>query len=134
MSMYAGSGCGSSTSGMPDLRQRAEMAETLIRRLNAEIFSDDKGLSWPKEISPFTVHLVCLGNDEKVKKFTDDLYDEMRKKDIEVLYDDRDLRAGEKFADSDLIGIPLRLVVSEKTVGEGKVEVKYRTLKNLILK
>ena len=57
----------------------------------------------------------------------DNLYADLIKRGVEVLYDDRDLRPGEKFADSDLIGIPVRFVVSDKTVAEGKVEVKYRT-------
>ncbi|MES2213214.1 MAG: aminoacyl--tRNA ligase-related protein [Patescibacteria group bacterium] len=93
----------------------------------AEIFSDNNGLVWPKEISPFAVHLVRLGNSEAVMKYADELYEDLKKQNIEVLYDDRDLRPGEKFADSDLIGIPVRFVVSEKTVAENKVEVKMRT-------
>ena len=92
-----------------------------------ELLSDDKGIVWPKEVAPFTVHLVRLGVDEKVVSFADELYADLRKSGIEVLYDDRDLRPGEKFADSDLIGIPIRFVVSDKTVTEGKVEVKYRS-------
>ena len=92
-----------------------------------EILSDDKGIIWPKEVAPFTVHLVRLGVDEKVVSFADELYADLRKNGIEVLYDDRDLRPGEKFADSDLIGIPVRFVVSDKTVSENKIEVKYRT-------
>ncbi len=91
-----------------------------------ETLSDEKGIVWPKEVSPFAVHLVRLGEDENVLKFADELYEDLRKKGVEVLYDDRDLRAGEKFADSDLIGIPLRFVVSERTVAEGNVEVKRR--------
>ncbi len=93
----------------------------------AEIFSDDKGLVWPKSVAPFAVHLVRLGDSEAVVKFADDLYQKLGNIGIETLYDDRDLRPGEKFADSDLIGIPVRLVVSEKTVAENKVEVKERT-------
>lgn len=99
---------------------------TRLMGVLAEVFSDDKGLIWPKEVSPFQVHLVRLGESENVVKFADELYADLRKEGVEVLYDDRDLRAGEKFADSDLIGIPLRLVVSEKTVAEGKVELKRR--------
>ncbi len=95
-----------------------------------EILSDDKGLVWPKSVAPFTVHLVRLGNSEKVVEFADKLYADLNSKGIEVLYDDRDLRPGEKFADSDLIGIPVRFVVSEKTVAENKVEMKLRTEKD----
>lgn len=93
----------------------------------AEVFADDKGLNWPKEVAPFAVHLVRLGMGETVVSFADDLYASLRKSGVDVLYDDRDLRPGEKFADSDLIGIPVRFVVSDKTVAENKVEVKYRT-------
>ncbi len=92
----------------------------------AETFSDEKGLSWPKEVAPFRVHLVRLGESDTVKTYADTLYTELLEKNIEVLYDDRELRPGEKFADSDLVGIPTRFVVSEKTVAEGKVEVKER--------
>lgn len=92
-----------------------------------ESFADEKGIVWPKEVSPFFVHLVLLGENKETKDFADKVYTDLRKSSVEVLYDDRDLRAGEKFADSDLIGIPVRIVVSDKTVSEGKVEVKYRT-------
>jgi prolyl-tRNA synthetase len=92
----------------------------------AEIFSDDKGLVWPKEVAPFNVHLVRLGTNEKTISFADDLYNELQEKGFSVLYDDRELHAGEKFADSDLIGIPVRFVVSDKTVEQNKVEVKMR--------
>ncbi len=93
----------------------------------AETFSDDKGLVWTKEVSPFQVHLIVLGTNAETIAFADSLYTDLSSKGIEVLYDDRDLRAGEKFADSDLIGIPVRFVVSDKTVAAGKIEVKERT-------
>lgn len=89
----------------------------------AEILSDEKGLIWPKSIAPFQIHLISIG---EVKEEADELYEKLLNKGIEVLYDDRDMRAGEKFADSDLIGIPERVVISEKTLAEGKVEVKDR--------
>ncbi len=92
-----------------------------------ETFSDEKGIVWPKEISPFDVHLVVVGNSEETINFSNKLYEDLKSAKVEVLYDDRDLRAGEKFADSDLIGIPIRCVVSDKTVKEDKVEIKYRT-------
>jgi prolyl-tRNA synthetase len=100
---------------------------TRLMGVLAEVFSDEKGLSWPKSVAPFAVHLVRLGEKAEVVKFADKLYADLSAKNIEVLYDDRDLRPGEKFADSDLIGIPVRLVVSEKTLAENKVEVKSRT-------
>lgn len=93
----------------------------------AEALSDDKGLVWPAEIAPFSVHLVSIaGGNEDVIKEADRLYGELRESGIEALYDDRDLRAGEKFADSDLIGIPTRLVVSEKTIAAAGVEAVDR--------
>ncbi|KND47857.1 MAG: prolyl-tRNA synthetase [Parcubacteria bacterium C7867-006] len=100
---------------------------TRVMGVIAEVFSDNKGLVWPKEVSPFNVHLVRLGNSDASLAFADRLYTELESKGVEVLYDDRDLRPGEKFADSDLIGIPVRFVVSDKTVAENKIEVKYRT-------
>lgn len=90
----------------------------------AEVLSDDKGLVWPESIAPFKIHLISLG--ESVKNEASKIYESLVKKGIEVLYDDRDTRAGEKFADSDLIGIPTRIVVSEKTIAEESVEVKDR--------
>ena len=92
-----------------------------------EIFADQKGIVWPKEVSPFAVHLVRLGDSEEIVKFADQTYADLQKASVEVLYDDRNLRAGEKFADSDLIGIPVRLVVSEKTMAENKIELKLRS-------
>ncbi|MDB5225350.1 MAG: putative prolyl-tRNA synthetase, prolyl-tRNA synthetase [Candidatus Adlerbacteria bacterium] len=93
----------------------------------AELLSDDKGLVWPEEVAPFRVHLVSLanGNDDVVTE-ADELYRELTEAGVEVLYDDRDARAGEKFADSDLLGLPLRLVVSEKTLAAGKFECVER--------
>ncbi len=93
----------------------------------AEIFADDKGLVWPREVSPFAVHVVQLGNSAETIAAADELYRNLRTHSIEVLYDDRDMRAGEKFADADLIGIPLRIVISDKTIKEKKMEVKLRT-------
>lgn len=93
----------------------------------AEVLSDDKGLVWPKGIAPFDIHLISIEDKEgKVKKEADKLYERLTKEGKEVLYDDRDMRAGEKFADSDLMGIPMRVVISEKTIEQGSVEVKDR--------
>lgn len=87
-----------------------------------EKYHDDKGIIWPKVIAPFQVHLISLrGGEEKAES----LYNELQAKGIEVLWDERDLSPGAKFADADLIGIPVRLVVSAKT-GEN-VEWKERT-------
>jgi prolyl-tRNA synthetase len=96
----------------------------------AEIFHDEKGIIWPEAVAPFKIHLLAIGSADKTKnskiiKLTDKVYNNLQKKNIEVLYDDRkDMRAGEKFADSDLIGLPYRAVISEKT--NGKIELKKR--------
>lgn len=93
----------------------------------AEVLSDEKGLVWPMSIAPFHIHLVLLNDKEgKVAKEADKIYKKLTDKNIEVLYDDRDLRPGEKFADSDLIGIPIRVVISEKTMADNVVEAKDR--------
>jgi prolyl-tRNA synthetase len=93
----------------------------------AEIRSDEKGLIWPETVAPFAVHLIALPDkDGAVKKAADDLYERLTKKGVEALYDDREATAGEKFSDSDLIGIPTRYVVSAKTLADDSVEVKDR--------
>jgi prolyl-tRNA synthetase len=92
----------------------------------AEVMSDDKGLIWPANVAPADVHLVRLGDEPEVVKAADEMLEILHSKGLEVLYDDRDLRAGEKFADADLIGIPARVVVSTKTVSEQKFEYKKR--------
>ncbi len=94
----------------------------------AEVLSDDKGLIWPKEVAPFSVHLISAGaDDENVRAKSEELYEMLTSAGVEVLYDDRAVSAGEKFADSDLIGIPLRVVVGKRSLEEGMVEVKERT-------
>ncbi|KKQ81213.1 MAG: Proline-tRNA ligase [Candidatus Moranbacteria bacterium GW2011_GWD2_38_7] len=89
----------------------------------AELFADEKGLVWPENIAPYSVHLLNLGQDEEAEK----IYNDLTSKGIEVLFDDREASAGEKFADSDLIGIPTRLVVSKKSLAAGGIEVKKRS-------
>lgn len=92
-----------------------------------EVRSDEKGIVWPESVAPFKVHLISLGTDEKVKEGAEKLYKKLNDMKIDVLWDDRDLRPGEKFADSDLVGIPLRVVVSAKTIEANVYEVKGRT-------
>ncbi len=97
-----------------------------------EAFNDDKGIVWPKSVAPFQVHVVALkSKDEEKQKLIDTtvtaIESELGAKGVEVLVDDRDKGAGEKFADADLIGIPLRLVVSEKSLAAGGVEWKERS-------
>ncbi len=92
-----------------------------------EVWSDDHGIIWPEEVAPFKVHLIEIGADKSdVRKASEELYNSLQESNVEVLYDDRDLKPGQKFADSDLIGIPYRVVVSEKTLKEGKFELKKR--------
>ncbi|MFH1662006.1 MAG: aminoacyl--tRNA ligase-related protein [Candidatus Falkowbacteria bacterium] len=89
-----------------------------------EVLHDDRGIIWPKVIAPFKIHLISLNKNEESKK----IYENLQKNNIEVLYDDREeTMAGEKFKDSDLIGCPYRVVVSEKTLKENSVEVKKRS-------
>jgi prolyl-tRNA synthetase len=92
-----------------------------------EAHHDDKGIVWPEAIAPFRVYLARLGDDEQVISLADDVYNDLTQAGVAVLYDDRDVRPGEKFADADLMGIPYRLVVSGKTIAESKLEVKSRT-------
>ena len=87
-----------------------------------EVFNDEKGMIWPESVAPFKAHLLSLNQNEKVEE----LYKKLEQVGIEVLYDDRDARPGEKFADADLIGIPYRIVVSAKTLKEDSVELKRR--------
>jgi prolyl-tRNA synthetase len=92
-----------------------------------EIFSDEHGVIWPESIAPFAVHLIVIGDEgSEAHASAEALYKTLSQKGIEVLYDDRDVRPGQKFADSDLIGIPLRVVISPKTLEAGGLEVKRR--------
>ncbi len=92
----------------------------------AEQMADDHGLVWPKEIAPYDVHVIIVNTkNEEQWQAGNKIYEQLRSEKYEVLLDDRDERAGVKFADSDLIGIPVRIVVGKK-VNEGIVEVKIR--------
>jgi prolyl-tRNA synthetase len=92
-----------------------------------ERYADERGLVWPEAIAPYAVHMLRLGADEAVVKAADKLYADLVKDGVEVLYDDRDLPAGAKFADADLIGVPSRLTVSARTLEQDAVEVKRRS-------
>lgn len=93
----------------------------------AEHFSDNKGLVWPENIAPFRVYLASLGVNEQVTTQAEELYSLLTQAGVSVLYDNRDVRPGEKFADADLMGIPHRVVISEKTVAAGTYEYKKRS-------
>lgn len=93
----------------------------------AEKFNDENGVIWPKQIAPFDIHLVGLHlDDENVKAKTEELYAQLTDAGYEVLFDDRDISPGQKFAESDLFGIPLRLVMSKKMLEQDSVEWKER--------
>jgi Prolyl-tRNA synthetase len=95
--------------------------------LIAEHFADDKGLVWPKNIAPFQVYLARLGQDDEVVQAAEAVYNYLTENKVTVLYDDRDVRPGEKFADADLLGMPYRVVVSAKTLAQNQLELKGRT-------
>jgi prolyl-tRNA synthetase len=92
-----------------------------------EVHHDDNGIVWPEAVAPYKVHLLALGNDDKVMEESAKLYAQLEKAGVEVLYDDRDDSAGVKFSDSDLLGLPYRIVVSKKTLAENQVELKKRS-------
>jgi prolyl-tRNA synthetase len=99
---------------------------TRLMGVIAEKFADDKGLIWPEAVAPAKVYIVRLGDSPAVVKQADELYERLAKAGVEALYDDRDTRAGQKFADADLLGIPYRVVISDKTVAAGHYELKGR--------
>ncbi|PIR75299.1 MAG: prolyl-tRNA synthetase [Candidatus Magasanikbacteria bacterium CG_4_9_14_0_2_um_filter_42_11] len=99
---------------------------TRLMGVIVEHFSDEKGIIWPNEVAPFQVHLVSLCKESEDVAKADALYKQLQTAGVEVLYDDRDARPGEKFADSDLIGIPLRIVISPRSLENNQVEFKYR--------
>lgn len=98
------------------------LGTTRLMGVVVEALSDEKGIVWPESIAPFRAHLVSLEANEKAEE----IYRQLTAAHIETLYDDREARAGEKFADSDLIGIPYRVVVSQRGLASGKVEIKKR--------
>ncbi|MFZ3031712.1 MAG: aminoacyl--tRNA ligase-related protein [Candidatus Moraniibacteriota bacterium] len=89
----------------------------------AEVLSDEAGLVWPESVAPFQVHLLSLGADEKASE----IYEALTTASIEVLYDDRDIAAGAKFSESDLLGMPYRVVIGKRSLESSKAEVKKRT-------
>lgn len=94
----------------------------------AELLNDDKGLIWPESIAPFTVYLARLGDAQNTVDAAEKAYNELTGASVKVLYDDRrDASAGEMFADADLMGSPIRLVISQKSLQEGSAELKKRT-------
>ena len=99
---------------------------TRLMGVVVEHFSDDNGLIWPESIAPFKVHLVSLCREEQDIEKAEALYTKLQKMGVDVLYDDRDLRPGQKFGESDMIGIPHRIVISPKTLEQQGLEYKQR--------
>jgi len=100
---------------------------TRLMGVVVEKMADEKGIVWPESIAPFGVHLISLGKaGDEVSADADSLYEDLVKAGVEVLYDDRDARAGEKFAESDLLGIPKRIVVGRDATASGEFEVVDR--------
>lgn len=99
---------------------------TRVMGVLAEKFADDKGLVWPESVAPAKVYLVRIGDDVAIKH-ADELYQELQAKGIEVLYDDRDIRPGQKFADSELMGIPYRITVSDRLLADNIYEFTPRS-------
>ena len=97
---------------------------TRVMGVIVEKYADDKGLVWPEAVAPFQVYLATIGD---VAEQADALYEALKAKGIEVLYDDRDARPGEKFADADLLGIPHRVVVSPRLLEQNSYEYKARS-------
>jgi prolyl-tRNA synthetase len=92
-----------------------------------EQYADEQGISWPAAMAPFDVHLVGLGREgSEERAVAERLYDELREAGLEVVYDDRDAGPGEKFADAELLGVPLRLTVGRRTLASGELEAQVR--------
>jgi prolyl-tRNA synthetase len=92
-----------------------------------EQFADEQGISWPRSLAPWDVELVTLGKEgEEAREVADRLYGELREAGLDVLYDDREASAGEKFADAELLGLPLRLTVGKRGIEQGEVEAQIR--------
>ncbi len=92
-----------------------------------EQFHDEQGITWPRALAPFDVELITLGKEgEEARTIADGLYDELRGAGLDVLYDDRDGSAGEKFADAELLGCPLRLTIGKRGIEAGEVDAQIR--------
>ena len=103
------------------------IGSTRVMGAIVEVYHDDKGIIWPEETAPFKVHFIPVEDTREVMKAAENLYRDLQRQKIEVLYDDRkEKRAGEKFVEADLIGIPFRLVISQKTLLQRKIEIKKR--------
>jgi prolyl-tRNA synthetase len=92
-----------------------------------EQYADEHGISWPRSIAPWDVHLVVLGKEGTAEReLGDRLYEELEGAGLEVLYDDRDMRPGEKFVEAELLGCPMRVVAGKRSLESGELEVQLR--------
>lgn len=92
-----------------------------------ELLADDRGLVWPENVAPARLHVVRIGDDDAVVAAADKLYSQAMEQGVETLYDDRNLRVGEMLKDADLLGVPRRVIVSQKSLEAGGVELQMRT-------
>lgn len=103
------------------------LGTTRLMGVIVEALADEKGMVWPESVAPYLFHLLCVMPDnEEVRKIADDIYAKLSGGGASVLYDDRASRAGEKFADADLIGIPYRIIVGKETLASGHIEMTHR--------
>lgn len=108
---------------------------TRLMGIIVETLADEKGLVWPESVAPFSVHIVSLGKSgDEVSKTADALYEDLSKAGVEVLYDDRDISAGQKFAESDLIGMPRRIIVGKDAVATDIFEMVNRATGEVVKK
>ncbi|MDB5160872.1 MAG: prolyl-tRNA synthetase, partial [Candidatus Saccharibacteria bacterium] len=99
---------------------------TRLMGVIVEHYADDKGIVWPDSVAPYRVYLAGVGENPSVQQAASELYEQLNSAGIDTIWDDRDVRPGEKFADADLMGMPLRLVVSDKSLAAGGAELKSR--------
>lgn len=88
---------------------------------------DENGIVWPRAVAPYDVHIVALARDEEITRVSDQLYNDLNRAGIATVYDDRDLSPGVKFNDADIMGMPLRVTVSSRSLKQGGLEVKWRS-------
>ncbi len=94
-----------------------------------ETHHDEDGIIWPRSVAPYEIYLMHLGRGEEPKNAAEELYSSLCEAGFEVIFDDRDVSAGVKFKDADLIGIPIRVAVGSRGLANGNVEVKRRDSK-----
>ncbi len=109
------------------------MGPSRIMGTIAEVYNDKNGLIWPQTVAPYQIHLLSIGENKELAKKSELLYNDLIKEGFEVLFDDRNESAGVKLNDADLLGLPFRLVLSDKTLAKVSVEIKKRNLAEIEL-